>query len=315
MKRLILITLLFLSNLSFGQILTSPFEPSKNQLLSNDAYSVYKTNKYLDFKDRDTLVELINDTIYEKIDLNNYFGYKKNWNEIENETFETYKKNEEGHKYMFQDSTMIETYNKFGSYNVNREMKTIYNSKGFITYQEEKVFVGDDYNETRIIINEFDAKNRVTKITKRTDRRNKEENEQQIIEAIYDNNILTVKSENGTIICKFIKDENSFGFISKLSPRETASNFMYALGQRRFDIAKEYCTDKMLKEIDVYSNLNNQIEEVKFIEGSGKFSENVTINDIWEIKYSTSNKDKYKVDFVVVKQKNGWKIDEFKIRK
>lgn len=210
---------------------------------------------------------------------------------------------------------MTETYNVFGSYNVNREMKTIYNSKGFITYQEEKVFVGDDYNETRIIINEFDEKNRVVKITNRTERRNNEENKQQIIEAIYDQNTLTVKSENGTIVCKFIKDENSVGFISKLSPRETTSNFMYALKHRQFDIAMEYCTTKMTEEIKALETINNQIEEVKFIEGSGKFSENVIINDTWEIKFSTSNKERYKVDFVVVKQKNGWKINEFKIRK
>lgn len=315
MKKLILITILLISNLYFGQILTSPLKPSKNQLLSSDAYEVFQTNKFLDFKDRDTLIKIIDNKVYERTDLKNYFGYKKNWTEIENETFETYKKNEQGHKYIFRDSTMIKYYQYELAPGIRRELVTIYNLKGFITYDEKKTYYNDIPTETESTTNIFDNKNRVIKIIKRTDRRNKAENKQQIIEAIYDHNILTVKSENGTIVCKFIKDDNSIEYISKLSPRETASNFMYALAQKKFDIAKQYCTDKMIKEIEVYSNLNNQIEEVNFIEGNEKFSDNVTINDIWEITYSIINTYKYKVDFVIIKQKNGWKIDEFKIIK
>jgi len=319
MKKIILIAMLFLSKLTFGQIpieVSSPVDFSKNDKLSIDAFSVLKTNKYLDFKGRDTLVAIINDTIYEKIDLNNYFGYKKNWNEVEKENYLMYKQEGEKYQYTFLDSTMTETYDKYGSYGVRREITTVYNSKGFILNRQEKVFVGDNYNETRIKINEFDKKNRVTKITNRTERKNPKENQEEIIEATYDENLIKVTSSNGVIYCKFLIDSNSIGFISKLSPRETASNFMYALGQKRFDLAKEYCTNKMVEELKVLESINNQIEEVWLKSGSGKFSEDkVTVNDIWEIKFSTSKKEKYNVDFVILKQKNGWKIDEFKIRK
>lgn len=315
MRILTLIALLLLSNLSFGQTLSPPYQPSKNQLLSTDAYSVYKTNKYLDFKDNDTLVELINDTTLKKIDLYNFFGYKMDWAKIENESFITYKQEGENNIYTFLDSTMIETKDEYGSYDVRRVIKTIYNSKGFILNREEKVYVGDNLNETRSIINEFDEKNRVTKITKGTDRKNKKENQQQIIDVIYDQNFLTVKSDYGTIICKFIKNENSIGYVSKLSSRQTASYFMYAMAANKFDLAKEYCTDKMIKVVNEFANLKTQFEEVKFIEGNEYISEKVSINDIWEMKYSTNNKEKYKVDFVIIKQKNGWKIDEFKIQK
>ena len=315
MKKLVFILTLLICTLTFGQIVMSPFEFSKNKQLSIEANLVFKTNKYLDFKKRDTLVEIINDTVFKKTDLNNYFGYKKNWEEIENETFETYKINDENYKYSFQDSTMFESYNKFGSYDVKREVETIYNSKGFIKKQTEKVFVGDNYNETRIIINEFDNKNRVTKITQKTKRKNKGENSETIIEAIYEENIIIIKSKNGTMICKFIIDKNVIGFISKLNPRETSSNFMYAIGQRNFDLAKEYCTDKMAEEIQSYSLLNKQIESVKWLRGSDLYSSaGVQIEDVWELKFATNEKaNKTNVEFRIIKQKNGWKIDYFKI--
>lgn len=315
LKILIFIAILFTSKFAFGQI-SAPYELSKNEKLDVDAFAVFNANKYLDFKERDSLVEIIDDKAYKKIDLNNYFGYKKNWKEVENENFETYKQSEERYQYIFQDDTMTETYNEFGSYGVTREIKTVYNSKGFILKRQETVFVNDDYNETRITENNFDSKNRVIKITNRTERKNKQENTEAIIEAEYSENAVKITSQNGTVLCKFIKDKNSIGFISKLSPRKTIKEFMYAISRKRFDEAKEYCTDKMLKEIDVYSNLKNQIEEIDFIEGTEKFSTgNVTANDIWEIKFSLTEKEKYKVNFVLVNQKNGWKIDEFRIEK
>jgi len=182
----------------------SIFDISKNEKLSNEAFQVFETNKFLDFKNKDTLIEIINDTVYKKTVLNNFFSYQKDWNEIENETFETYKQNKKGYKYIFLDNTMIETYSKIGSYNVNREIKTIYNSKGFIIYQEEKVFVGDLHNETRITINEFDKKNRVIRIIEKTERTKKEENTSKLIEVKYNDDNILITSENGTIICKFI---------------------------------------------------------------------------------------------------------------
>lgn len=304
---------LLISELTFGQSVMAPPDFSRNEKLSIDAFQIFNTNKYLDFKKRDSLIAIINDTIYKKTELNNYFGYKKNWKEIENETFETYKQKDERYKYAFEDNTMIETYNKFGSYGVSREMKTIYNAKGFITYQEEKVFVEDNYNETRLIINKFDDKNRVIRITKKTERPKVEENKEETIEATYTDNSVTVKSENGLIVCKFITDENSVGFISKLSPRETAKYFFYSLKNKDFDIAKEYCTDKMSLKISSYSIFENQINDVKWLSGTDKYSDQgVKVEDIWEMKFSEKTQ-KYNVEFAVIKQQNGWKIADFKM--
>lgn len=313
--------MLLISELTFGQAVMSPVEFSKNQLLSGDAYQIFKTNKFLDYKEKDSLIEIIDNEIYEKTDLNSYFGYKKNWAKIEKEDTTAYRKPTEKYSlnqysYSYTDSTMTQHYEyNVGQYDMRRELNTIYNLKGFVIYDEKKTYFNDILSETESTTNIFDSKNRTTQIINRTIKKNKQENKQTIIEAIYDNNTVTVKSENGTMICKFIKDENSIGFISKLSPRETASNFMYALGQRCFDFAKEYCTDKMIDKLKVMETLNNQIVEVSLVSGSGTFSDTITIKDIWYIKFSTSNKEKYNVTFIIIKQKNGWKIDEFKIEK
>lgn len=301
--------------IAFGQISFSvPPDFSQKEKLSNDAFIVFKTNKYLDFKGKDSLIQIIDDTVYKRIDLNNYFKAKKNWEAIETESSDNYKKADERYKYTYQDNKMVESYSPMGNYGVKREFTNEYDSKGFVLSQQEKKFVNDSYNETLIIVNSYDKKNRVTQITKRTERKNPKENTEEKITVAYEDDLMNVTSSNGTIVCKFIKDENSVGFISKLSPRETASNFMYTMAQRRFDLAKDYCTDKMIKIIDLYSISNNQIEEVRFKGGTEKISENkVTINDIWEIKYSINKKSEHKVNFVIVKQKNGWKIDEFKV--
>ncbi|WP_136668316.1 hypothetical protein [Flavobacterium sp. H122] len=317
MKKLILIIILFIFKLSFGQTeFAAPFELSKNRKLSVDAFTVFETNKYLDFKEKDSLVEIINDSVYKKTDLNNYFGYKKNWIEIENETFETYKLGDEKYNYSFHDNTMTQTYTKFGSYGVRREIKTVYNLKGFIINREEKVFVGANYNETRIIINQFDDKNRVLKITQKTEYENKKQNTESVIDVVYNKNSIKISSADGTIVCRFIKDKNSIGFISKLSPRATADAFMYAIGRNRPDQAKEFCTEKMAKKVQEISDLKKQIVSVSFKEGTDKYSQyNVKINDIWEIKFSTNETEKYKVNLTIIKQPNGWKIDECKIEK
>ena len=319
MTKPILILLIFISGMTFGQNVSAPYQMSNNELLSNDAYQIFKTNKFLDYKEKDSLIEIINNKIYEKTELNNYFGYKVNWAEIEKEDTITYRKPYDKYalnqySYSYTDSTMTQHFISYVSNSITRKLTTIYNLKGFVIYDDKKTYFDDSLYELESTTNVFDDKNRAIKIIKRTDRKNKEENQQNIIEAIYGNNTVTVKSENGTMICKFIKDENSVGYISKLSPRETASNFMYALGQRSFDFAKEYCTDKMIDKLKVMENLNNQIVEVSLVNGSGTFSDTITIKDIWDIKFSTSStKEKYHVTFIILKQKNGWKIDEFKI--
>ncbi len=191
-------------------------------------------------------------------------------------------------------------------YGMKKEINTVFNLKGFVIYYEKKTFFKDKLYETESITDIFDQNNRVVKIIERTEYENKKENAEAVIEAAYDSNSVTVKSQNGIIICKFIKDSNAIGFISKLSARETATDFVYALRHKQFDDAKDYCTNKLVNNIQALSTLSNQIDYVQLVSGSGKFSAGaVIINDIWEIKYSTSNKENYKLDFNIIKTKNG----------
>lgn len=320
MKVLLLFTLLFLSKSTFGQEAMNVFEFSKNQLLSNDAYQVITTNKFLDFKNRDTLVKIIDNVIFEKTELNNYFGYKKDWAKIENEDTTAYRKPTEkysvnAYNYFYTDSTMTQNSEYYvNQYDMRRETNTVYNLKGFVIYHEKKTFFNNILSETESTTNIFDAKNRVVKIVNKTDRKNKEENKQTVIEAVYTKDNITIKSENGSIICQFITNKNSIGFISKLSPRETAKYFFYSLKNKNFELAKEYCSDKLSKEISSYELFNNQVEDVNWLGGSDFYSSNgVRIEDVWEIKFSTSEKQKYNVEFKMLKQNNGWKVNEFKI--
>ncbi|WP_035746492.1 hypothetical protein [Flavobacterium sp. WG21] len=295
-------------------VISEVYSLSKKEKLSTTAYEVFKTNKFLNFKNKDTLIEKIDGVVYKKNDLNNFFSYKKDWEKIEKEDTTSYTKKERA-KYVYKDNTMIETYLEFGSYEVRKEIKTVYNSKCFVLRYEKKYFVGENYNRTESITNEYDNQNRAVKIIKRTEYSKKENNEEAIITVKYQDGIVTIMSENGTIVCELIKDENSVGFISKLSANGTADYFRYAMAQRQIETAKEYCTEKMIKKIERDLIFYQNIVSIKALGGSGSFGEKVTINEDWEITFKDKKAEKYSAIFALVKQKNGWKIDDFQINR
>ena len=249
MNKLLTFLLCFYASLSFSQNVAMPpvYELPKNEKLSLDAFTVFKTNKYLDFKNKDILIEKINESVFQKTDLNNYFNYKKDWEEIENETASYYKEENPKHSYDFVDNTMIERYDVYGGYNVHREMKTVYDLKGYVLLKEEKVFVGDNFQETRSTINTYDSKNRVTEIIDRIEKSDKKENSESFINVLYKNNTVTINSENGTIVCELLSDKNSVGFISKLSPMDTVDYFRYALMAQNYKKAKNMVLKKWSK--------------------------------------------------------------------
>lgn len=310
MKNLLFFNLLLFIQLSFGQVMIAPATLSRNEKLAADAYNVFKTNKFLDFKDKDFMEELIDGNVYKKFDLHQFFDHKKNWDAIENETFNPYKQDRPGYNYLFANTTMTETYTKSGSYGVRREIKTVYNAKGFILSREEKISVNDLHNETRSIFNEFDQKNRVVKITSTTERMVKEENKKSVTDIVYDTDQIKITSENGTIICRFSLDKNTVGSISQLSPRETISQFMYALAGNQPELAKEHLSDKRQKD-------NRSLPKLASVRSMGgtdtHTSDKVMTEDTWEIEFPGEKKKRYHVSFTLIKQKNGWKIDDFTI--
>lgn len=315
MSKLFTFLFYFYASFSFSQdiVMPSVYELPKKEKLSLDAFSIFKTNKYLDFKNKDILIEKINDSIFKKTDLNNYFNYKKDWEEIENETASNYKNEKPKYSYEFVDNTMIERYDVYGGYNVNRKMKTVYDLKGYVLLKEEKVFVGDNFQETRSTINTYDSKNRVTKIIDRIEKRDEKENSENIINALYKDNTVVVNSENGTIVCEFLNDKNAVGFISKLSPKNTADYFTAALLAKNFKVAKEHCTEQMAKKLEQEKSKYNQITGIKSLGGQGGFGEIVKITENWEITYSNGEIKNSEAFFSLIKQKNGWKIDVFLI--
>ncbi|WP_243860365.1 hypothetical protein [Flavobacterium poyangense] len=287
---------------------------SRKEKLSTDAYEVFRTNKFLNFKDKDSLIEKIDGAVYKKIDLNNFFEHKKNWEKIQKEDTVLYAKNEHA-KYVYKDDVMIETYLEAGSYNVRKEIETVYSPKCFVLRYEKKYFVGENYNRTESITNQFDNFNRVIKIIKRTEYSKKKDNSESVIIIKYGDGIATISSENGIIVCELIRDENSIGTISKLSPNDTADYFSYAIAQQQIETAKEYCTKKMVKKIEDNMSLYQNISAVKWMGGSSIFGEKMIIDEDWEVTFKDKKTEKCKAVFIMVKQKNGWKIDDFEMNR
>jgi len=308
MKNIFLFTLLLLIQSVLGQSMMVPNALSPNEKLSSDAYIVLKTNKFLDFKGRDSIEEIIDGQLYKRTDLNNFFSYRKDWNAIENETFHSYKQDNPKYSYTYTDSTMTESYTSYGSYDVQRDIKIKYNAKGFILSREEKIAINNIYKERRLTINEFDSRNRVTKIIHTSEYIKKEEDKKAVITIIYETDLIKVTSDNGTIICKFITEENPVGFISKLSPRETITQFMYALTGENPEKAKDHLSDQMRK--------NNQTlpkwVSVQSMGGTDTYSsDKVITEESWLIEFSAGKKERRNVRLTLIKQKNGWKIDRF----
>ncbi|MFD1605547.1 hypothetical protein ACFSJW_03020 [Flavobacterium artemisiae] len=295
------------------QVFDQIYSPSKKENLSTEAYEVFRTNKFLDFKDKETLIEKIDESVFKKIDLNNYFSVKKDWKEIEKETIASFEKSKNA-EYSFLDNTMTEIRTEYGSYDVRKEIKTVYNSKCFVLLYEKKYFVGSDYNRTESIINVYDAENRVIKITKRTEYPKKTENTESIITVKYENGTVNIVSKNGSMHCEFIRNENPSEHVSKLSPNEIVAYFSYALMQQKMAAAEEHCTQQMAQKVKSVLLPFPNITRIKSLGGTGSFGEQVKIKENWEITYD-NKKERYNAVFRLIKQKNGWKIDEFGLTK
>ncbi|AOC96580.1 hypothetical protein BB050_03491 [Flavobacterium anhuiense] len=208
MIRIILFIFMFLSSIVRCISQESQFySSSKKEKLSTEAYEVFRANKFLNFKDKDSLIENIEGSVYKKTNLNTFFQHKKDWEKIQKEDTASYAKKDNA-KYAYKNNTMIETYLEFGSYNVRKEIKKVYNPKSFVLLHEKKYFVGENYNRTESIVNEYDNQNRVIKIIKRTEYSKKENNEESIITSKYENNTVTISSKNGTIACELISNKN-----------------------------------------------------------------------------------------------------------
>lgn len=295
-------------------VVSEVYSSSRNEKLSVAAYEVFKTNKFLDFKGKDSLIEKIDGVVYKKTDLNNFFEHKKDWEKIQKEDTASYAKKAQA-KYAYKGDAMIETNFEVGSYNVRKEIETVYNQKCFVLRYEKKYFVGEKYNRTESITNEYDNLNRVIKIIRRTENGKKKEKEESITTVKYGDGKATIATENGTIVCELVKNENSIGRISKLSANETADYFRYAIAQQQIETAKEYCDEKMIKKIDGNLVLYQNIRSIKWLGGSGSFGEKVTISEDWEIVFKDHKTEKCNAVFVLIKQNNGWKIDDFEINR
>lgn len=290
------------------------YSPPNKEKLAADAYEVFKTNKFLDFKNRETLIEKIEGAVYKKMDLNDYFPNKKEWDKIEKEDITTFEK-ESNAQYSYSNNTLTEIKTEFGSYNVRKEIKTIYNSKCFVLLYEKKYFVGDNYNRTESTINEYINDNQVVKIIRKTEYPKKENNSQSVIRVKYEDDILNIASENGSILCEFIENKTPAESISKLTPNQTTDYFRYALIQQNIGAAKKHCTEKMAQKIESVLLPYPNITDINSLGGSGSFGEKVTINENWGIILKDNKTEKCNVVLRFVKQKNGWKIDDFEIVK
>ncbi|GAA3781665.1 hypothetical protein [Flavobacterium ginsengiterrae] len=294
-------------------IVDAIYSPSKKEKLATDAYEVFKTNKFLDFKNKETLIEKIEGSVYKKTDLNHFFSEKKDWNEIEKEDISTFEKAKNA-EYSFLNNTMTEIRTEYGSYDVRKEIKTVYNSKCFVLLFEKKYFVGNNYNRTESITNVYDTQNRVTQITQKTEYDKKENNTKSVITIKYNGDSVDITSENGNILCEFIRNENPSVSVSKLSPNATVDYFRYALIQQKIVNAKEHCTEKMVQEVEKILLSYPNITDIKSLGGSGTFGEKVTIKENWVISFDNKT-EKCNAVFYLLKQKNGWKIDNFEINK
>lgn len=195
----ILIALLFISNIAFSQ-LSQPAELSKQKKLSLSAYTVFSTNKFLDFKGVDTVKLYADDVLIDSYQPDKFFGYKKDWDKIEREDTSTYRKPGDRYKYTYTDSSMIEEYTHHGAYGVHRDKKTIYNAKGYITNYEEKVFLEENLKEIHTTTNVFDKQNRVVKIV------SKDQYAQNSISAEYRENEVLINSKDGTVKVVLVKN-------------------------------------------------------------------------------------------------------------
>lgn len=286
-----------------------------------DANAVFRANKFLDFKDKDSLVESIDGLIYKSTDLNRYFGAKQDWKRIEAEDTSSYRKPVERYattqySYAYTDTSMTESFDNWNAqYNMKTSFKSTWNPKGFLIYTEKKTFIDNKLVRTISTTNTFNSNNRVISILENSVYSGREKKSQSMIKAFYTDSEVTVTSDHGTIVCKLYSDGKTKDRVSDLSARETAEQFLYHLRWKRLDEARKHCTEKLAKALDNFRIFKYDIEDLQFVRGSNTFNTTgITITDIWKIKFAKKVPANYTVDFDLVKQSNGWKIEDFKIK-
>ncbi len=321
MRNLLLFLLLLLTvNGTWAQPVAPPVEYSQNEKLSIDAYNVFKTNKFLDFKDQDTLLEIIDGVVYKTTNLNRYFSTPKDWNRILAEDTSSYRRPVERYptttyNYSYTDTSMTESHDDYNpQYDLINAWKTVYNLKGFITYHEKNTSIKGALVQIRNTTNTFDAQNRVLKIVKKEARAGGDFRRETITQAVYAGNTVTVSSGNGTVICRFISSRKATEQISDLTERQIVDSFMYALLFKNFEKAKSYGTPKMDSVVDAYAAGNQQIEGLAFQEGTtGLTTSGTSRRELWKIKFTNQQAAVSTIKFTIVWTSTGRKIDTFKI--
>ena len=321
MRNLLLFLLLLSANGTRAQSVAPPVEYSQNEKLSIDAYNVFKTNKFLDFKDRDTLLETIGGVVYKSTNLNRYFSNPKDWNRILAEDTSSYRRPVERYptttyQYSYTDTSMTESHDDYNpQYDLKNAWKKVYNLKGFITYSEKNTFIKGELVQIRNTTNTFDAQNRVLKIVEKEARAGGDFRKETITQAVYAGNTVTVSSGNGTMVCRFISDGKGAKPVSNLSSRQTADAFMDALGRQQIDLVQTYCTVDLAKRMRAFAIYHYEIEKLNFQKGSVTLTANgVTLKDIWKMRLKGQEERLYEVDFELLKAASGWKIDDFDFR-
>ena len=208
MKNIIIFVILCYGTVALAQEVKAPYELSNSEKLSLTAYTIFKKNKFLDFKDKDTLTETIDGKIYKKTALATFFSRRKDWTKIENEDTTAYRKPFEKYsvtqyQYDYTDSTMIETYLRPSvNYNMHVELKTVYNPKGFIIYEEKKIFLDGKAINTASTTNIFDKQNRVVKVIEKNKKERENKSDSIITNVVYDGNSVIVNTAMGSVTCK-----------------------------------------------------------------------------------------------------------------
>lgn len=289
--------------------------PTKNEQLVKDAFSIFRANKYLDFKGRDSLAIAINDVFYSKVDLNNYFDQEKDWKNILAEDTTNYRHNIKSYKYSYTDSTMIEQNNYRGRNFKFFDREKIYNTKGFLLSETTKSGDSTKLKETRSIIYRYDKQNRATAIINTIINYEKKDTLVSKISAIYGDLDVTIKSNLETVFCKFIIDPNSVGFISKLNGKETGEYFMYGLADKEKRISQKYSTNAVATQLE-QSDFVSKITALNSVRGGTTYrTAEEEHEEIWIITLANKAPEQYTVNFKIIKTPKGLKVNEFSYKK
>nr|WP_295863830.1 hypothetical protein [uncultured Chitinophaga sp.] len=286
---------------------------SKEQQLGVDAFQVFRTNKFLDYKDVDVINQYIDTVLYETVNVKKSYG-GKDWRKTEQETAADYRKDNPDLTYTFSDGNMTESYSYDQStVQLHGDVKTVYNPKGFVLLQEKKrTFLSSGRIEIQSTINEFDPQNRVVKIIRRfEDSGNKDANREETVRAQYRKNEVIISSAHGTLRCELVPVKEPGAYYSNLTARETTEYFMYTLASDTPENARKYCNGTALEKLTGLL-AGQKISKISSMGGSGTFSTTkVTMEENWKITYADGSEVKKAVKCSLVNTEQGWRINDF----